>query len=186
MGVCSVMGATAEHSHHESRAGFLNWKPSSPVSRTEPSHRTCQKYKPEASQNHLNKEPLHHTPVTICQSGSTAGSARTRPAGLITRQPPISHHGGQHGMVTGRVHPDCCKSDVSTHNCSCLSGITPHTIRQNTQETNMSTAVNGGLLGQTCYLSQNSTLNLRRSIYVSFSHVLADFHQNLLLLSPFR
>jgi len=39
----------------------------------------------------------------------------------------------------------------------------------------MLTAEKSGLLGQTCYLSQNSTLNLRRSIYVSFSHVLAEF-----------
>jgi hypothetical protein len=34
---------------------------------------------------------------------------------------------------------------------------------------------NGGLLGQTCYLSQNSTHYLRRSVYVSCSYVLAEF-----------
>lgn len=76
MGVCSVpRAATAECSHRSRVACFLTWKRSSPASRTRHSHLSCQKYKVGASQSYLNRELPDHTPITICQSGSTAESA---------------------------------------------------------------------------------------------------------------
>lgn len=110
MGVCCVPGgATYECSHRESRACFLTWKRSWPASRIQPSHLSCQKYTAGASQSHLKRQLLHRKPVTICQSGSTAGSARTRPAGLTTCQPPISHRGGQSSMATWQRTPKSMK-----------------------------------------------------------------------------
>jgi hypothetical protein len=127
MGICSVpsgrlLNAATPKVGQASSPGSASCQPlghSNPIL-------LVSKYKAGASQSRLNRELLHHKAVTICQSGLTAGSARTRPAGLTTRHPPHlpSLRATWHGHLAAYTQI-AERETFPPHICSCLSGITP-------------------------------------------------------------